>query len=83
MLYSDDSWHTFMKRFASSVEHITGQELDVHPASRGDSLVVVEQELEELRAKVEELSDEVGPSLPKFSKSHLYRSDSERTFGMN
>jgi diaphanous 1 len=55
---SDDSWHIFMKKFASSVQHITGQELDVKAASDNDT-TIVEQELEELRAKVEELSDEV------------------------
>jgi diaphanous 1 len=56
---SDDSWHTFMKRFAASVQHITGQELDVKAASDSDSINVVEEELETLRTKVEELSDEV------------------------
>ncbi|KAG6854352.1 hypothetical protein C0991_007857 [Blastosporella zonata] len=52
----DDSWQIFMKRFAASVQHITGQELDVKAVSNGDSLV--EQELEGLRNQVEELSDE-------------------------
>ncbi|KAG6910997.1 hypothetical protein DXG01_006051 [Tephrocybe rancida] len=53
---SDDSWQIFMKRFAASVQHITGQELDVKAATDSDS--IVEQELEELRSQVEELSDE-------------------------
>jgi diaphanous 1 len=44
-----------MRRFAASVQHITGQELDVKAASESDP----EQELEALRIKVEELSDEV------------------------
>lgn len=48
-----------MKRFATSVEHITGQELEVTTASESASSHVVEQELEDLRCKVEELSDEV------------------------
>jgi hypothetical protein len=48
-----------MRRFAASVQHITGQELEVKAASDSDSMSIVEQELEELRAKVEELSDEV------------------------
>lgn len=41
-----------MMRFASSVQHITGQ--------TADSATLVEEELEVLRAKVEELSEEVG-----------------------
>lgn len=57
--YSDDSWHTFMKRFAGSVQHITGQELEVLTGRDSDSLTIVEEELEDLRAKVDELSDEV------------------------
>ena len=48
-----------MKRFAASVQHITGQELEVKAASDNDSMGIVEQELEALRTKVEELSDEV------------------------
>jgi len=54
---SDDSWHVFITRFAASVQHITGQELEVKAASDSDS--IIEQELEALRTKVEELSDEV------------------------
>jgi hypothetical protein len=41
------------------VQDITGQELDVKAVTAGDSMTVVEQELEDLRAKVEELNDEV------------------------
>ncbi|PPQ71093.1 hypothetical protein CVT24_009844, partial [Panaeolus cyanescens] len=54
----DDSWRVFLKRFATSVQHITGQEVEVKPANESDALEVVEQELEALRVKVEELSDE-------------------------
>ena len=54
--YSDDNWHLFLKRFAASVQFITGQELEVKAAGSKD---IVEQELEDLRSKVEELSDEV------------------------
>lgn len=54
--HSDDSWHLFIKRFAASVQFITGQELDVKAAESRD---VVEQELEGLRSKVEELNNEV------------------------
>ena len=48
-----------MKRFAASVVHITGQELDVKAASDTASSSIVEEELETLRTKYEELSDEV------------------------
>lgn len=56
---SDDSWHIFMTRFAASVVHITGQELEVKAVSDNASSTIVEQELESLRTKYEELSDEV------------------------
>ncbi len=46
-----------MKRFSASVHDITGQTLEVKSAD--EPLNVVEQELEDLRTKVEELSDEV------------------------
>lgn len=48
-----------MKRFANSVQHITGQELEVKAASDTDSMSIVEQEMEALRTKVDELSEEV------------------------
>jgi diaphanous 1 len=48
-----------MKRFATSVQHITGQQLEVKAAMDSSSFNVVEQEMEELRSKVEELSEEV------------------------
>jgi hypothetical protein len=70
---SDDSWHIFMKRFLTSVQHITGQELEVKSAMDSTSFNVVEQELEELRSKVEELSQEV--SIPKkVGALHVYKS---------
>ncbi|KAF8179057.1 hypothetical protein K438DRAFT_1258290 [Mycena galopus ATCC 62051] len=53
-----DSWHVFMKHFAASVVHITGQELEVRAASDTASSTIVEQELESLRTKYEELNDE-------------------------
>jgi hypothetical protein len=61
-----------MTRFAASVQHITGQELDVKAASDSDS--IVEQELEALRTKVEELSDEVSVHKVIPSQSHQYHS---------
>jgi diaphanous 1 len=48
-----------MKHFTTSVQHITGQELEVKATSATDSTNLVEQEMEALRTKVEELSDEV------------------------
>lgn len=60
---SDDSWHVFMKRFAASVVHITGQDLEVKTVSESASSTIVEQELESLRTKYEELSDEVSTPL--------------------
>jgi diaphanous 1 len=48
-----------LKRFAASVQHITGQELEVKAASDNNQLNIIEQELEALRTKVEELNDEV------------------------
>jgi len=47
----------FLKRFAASVEHITGQEDKIETRPGSDSSV--EEELEALRSKVEQLSDEV------------------------
>lgn len=57
-----------MKRFALSVHHITGQVID---AGVRDQIPTtsVEEELEALRAKVAELSDEVGSSFPRISMS--------------
>lgn len=59
LFHSDDSWHIFIKRFANSVQHITGQELEVRATSENDSATFVELEMEALRTKVNELSDEV------------------------
>lgn len=41
------------------MQHITGQELDVKAASDDETNDIVQEELEALRTKVEELSDEV------------------------
>lgn len=57
--HSGENWHGFLKRFATSVQHITGQELEIDEASNHLSSHLVEEELESLRNKVEELSDEV------------------------
>ncbi|KAG6861568.1 hypothetical protein C0995_014864 [Termitomyces sp. Mi166 len=53
----DDSWEVFMKRFATSVQHITGQELEVKAVS--DSDTVAKRELQGLRIQFEQLSDEL------------------------
>ena len=68
-----------MKRFAASVEHITGQELDVRAASEDGSMTVVEEELESLRAKVDELSDEVSSLYLPFINSSSDRLSENRT----
>ena len=57
--FSDDSWRVFLKRYATSIQHITGQEVEVKALGETSSRDIVEQELESLRLKVEELSDEV------------------------
>jgi hypothetical protein len=60
IIISDESWHVFLKRFATSVQHITGQEVEVKEARENASInIIMEQELELLRAKVDELTDEV------------------------
>jgi len=52
-----------MKQFANSVQHITGQELEVKAASDGNSMTVVEQEMEALRTQVDKLSEEVSDDI--------------------
>lgn len=48
--------------FSSSVEYVTGQSIDLKVSSQ-DNGAVVEEELEYLRSKIDELTDEVGPCL--------------------
>lgn len=57
VIISDESWHAFLKRFATSVQHITRQDIGVKQET--SSLEIVKQELEMLRAKVDQLTDEV------------------------
>lgn len=57
-----DGWKAFLLDFSSSVEDVTGQSVDLK-VSPQDNDAVVEEELESLRSKVGELTDEVGPSL--------------------
>jgi diaphanous 1 len=48
-----------MGHFATSIQHITGQELEVTAATGLESSNLVQEELEALRIKVDELSEEV------------------------
>ena len=57
---SEDSWCTFLKHFADSVQHVTGQIIDVRPASDMDHSLL-QDEMEQLRATVDKLSAEVSP----------------------
>jgi len=58
----NDGWKTFLLDFSSSVEYVTGQAVDFKISSQ-DHDTVIEEELESLRSKVDELTNEVGPSL--------------------
>jgi diaphanous 1 len=48
--------------FSSSVEYVTGQSIDLKVSSQVHD-IVIEEELESLRSKVDELTDEVGTPL--------------------
>lgn len=63
-LCSDDNWQSFLKRFATSVQHITGQQLEIKAASDGVAMSIFEEEVESLRTKVDELSEEVRGKYP-------------------
>ena len=58
----DGGWRAFLLDFSSSVEYVTGQSIDLKVSSQ-DHDAVTEEELESLRSKVYELTDEVGPCL--------------------
>lgn len=58
MAPSDESWRAFLKRFAASVQHITGQEVEVQTPT--ERLSLVDDEIEALHTRVEKLNDEVG-----------------------
>ena len=57
----DDGWKAFLLDFSSSVEYVTGQSIDIKVSSQDHDAVT--EELESLRSKVYELTDEVGPRL--------------------
>ena len=46
------------------MQHITGQQLEVKPASDSDAMSIFEEEVESLRTKVDELSEEVRSKRP-------------------
>ena len=57
LLFSDDNWCAFLKKFTESVQHVTGQVVDVRLASEtGHSL---QDEVDQLRATVDQLTAEV------------------------
>lgn len=53
---------SFLLDFSSAVEYVTGQPIDLETPSKGHG-TVIEEELETLRSKVYQLTDEVGPLL--------------------
>lgn len=58
----DEGWRTFMRAYLNSVQHIVGQQAVILGSRIADSATVPTgflEELEGLRSKVEELSDEV------------------------
>ena len=57
----DDGWRIFMRQYLGSVQHIVGQQAVVRSSKASDTSNVPTsfiEELETLRQKVEELSDE-------------------------
>lgn len=75
----DDSWHEFMKRFAASVQHITGQPLDVKSIKNHGLMDGVEEEMEALRVQVDILSDEVCLHICMTIRQFHVNSSSQRT----
>lgn len=64
-------WKTFLLDFSSAVEYVTGEPVDLKTSSQ-DHDAAIEEELETLRSKVDQLTDEVGISflspLPAINK---------------
>lgn len=58
LLDSDDNWCAFLKRFTDSVQHITGQIVDVRLASEADHSLL-QDEIDQLRGTVDKLTTEV------------------------
>jgi diaphanous 1 len=58
----DTGWKQFMRKYLTSIQHIVGQQAIVVQSSKSDAASVPTsfiEELEGLRAKVEELDEEV------------------------
>ena len=66
---SDDNWCAFLKRFTESVQTVTGQVVDVKLASEADHSLL-QDEVEQLRATVDQLSTEVRRSYVICSEAH-------------
>lgn len=65
---SDENWCAFLQRFAESVQHVTGQVVDVRLASDTDHSLL-QEEIDHLRTTVDKLSDEVRlTAIAKFGK---------------
>lgn len=60
-LPSGDSWSQCIKQFAEAVKHITGQGLGVSDLEDSHTLAL-HQEMQSLRAQVDEMTSEVSPS---------------------
>ena len=58
LLFSDDNWCAFLKKFTESVQHVTGQIVDVKLASETDHSLL-QDEIDQLRAQVDQLTAEV------------------------
>lgn len=59
---SDNYWQEFIQRYIASIHSIIGH-IDLRAGSDTASMEVVEDELEALRSRVEELNDEVYSTL--------------------
>lgn len=67
---SDEEWQPFMRQFADSIRHIVH---DVDKViSRNGQNTAIEDELESLRSKVDELTEEVNISCSQIVPVHAY-----------
>lgn len=58
LLDRNDGWEAFLSDFLSSVEYLTGQPINLRASSQDRG--AIKEELETLRSKVDELTEEVG-----------------------
>ena len=87
----NDGWKAFLLDFSSSVEYVTRQSIDLGDSQDHDA--ATKEELESLRSKVDELTDEVSPSLlspvpntdaaPDFKRGKLRSEIDQRTAEIN